>query len=97
MLTSARIWNSDSICLHPRTLDVAGIAQAVYDRTCRTDFDAPGFCLVNVGTSISSVEFRQWMVDVKCEMARIHASQTMERCDVDSDLHSHLRGPAAWL
>ncbi len=69
MPTEPLSWKPDSICLHPSTLDVRAIATAVYSRTCRTAFDAPGFCVVNVGITIGSVVFRQLMVDLKREMA----------------------------
>lgn len=69
-------WPRDSICLCPELLDVQSVAASIYERTCRTDFDAPGFCAVNVGHSIGSVPFRQLMVDLKRAMAAIHESKT---------------------
>ena len=69
-------WPHESICMHPSSLDVQSIATDIYDRTCRTNFDAPGFCLVSVGNSIDSVAFRQLMVDLKRAMARVHESKT---------------------
>jgi hypothetical protein len=74
MTTDTLSWNRDSICLRPSTLDAHDIALDVYNLTCRTNFDAPGFCLVNVGGSIGSVAFRQLMVDIKREMTAIHTS-----------------------
>jgi hypothetical protein len=71
-------WNPDSICLRPSILDAHQIADDVYNLTCRTNFDAPGFCLVNVGGSIGSVPFRQLMVDVKREMTAIHTSKSAD-------------------
>ncbi|MCA9062416.1 MAG: hypothetical protein KDA96_05140 [Planctomycetaceae bacterium] len=72
-------WTPDSICLRPATLDVRGIAGDVYHRTCRTTFDAPGFCLVDVGDALDSVSFRQLMVDIKREMSAIHLSTTGQK------------------
>ncbi len=62
--------------MRPSTVDVQAIAADIYARTCRTDFDAPGFCAVNVGDSLDSVAFRQLMVDLKRAMAAIHESRT---------------------
>jgi hypothetical protein len=100
MTTDLPAWSPDSICLRPSTLDVCGIALDVYNRTCRTNFDAPGFCLVNVGNDIGSVSFRQLMVDIKREMASIHASRTQEtlvylsaaRFDQQESTKPHLDG-----
>jgi len=58
--------------MHPGALDVSSIASDVYRRTCRVTFDAPGFCVLNVGQDIDSVAFRRLMVDLKREMAAIH-------------------------
>ncbi len=100
MQTAALTWNSDSIYLRPFTLDVKAIAGDIYERTCRTNFDAPGFCVVNVGDSIGSVAFRQLMVDIKRAMAAIHTSQTQEtlvylsaaRFDQQESTKPHLDG-----
>ncbi len=70
------LWPRDSICMRPSSIDVESIAQAIHERTCRVNFDQPGFCVVNVGDSIDSVSFRQLMVDLKCEMANIHQAET---------------------
>ena len=69
-------WPRKSICMRPSSLDVLSIATDIYDRTCRTDFDAPGFCVVNVGNSMDSVAFRQLMVDLKRAIAGVHESKT---------------------
>lgn len=69
-------WPRDSICISSSSLDVRSIAVDVYRRTCRVNFDAPGFCILNVGHHIDSFAFRQFMVDVKLEMAAIHESTT---------------------
>lgn len=62
--------------MRPSLLDARIIAPDVYDRTCRTDFKAPGFCVVNVGRDLDSGAFRQWMVDLKGEMSAIHEFKT---------------------
>ncbi|MEM8672120.1 MAG: hypothetical protein AAGG48_31680 [Planctomycetota bacterium] len=76
MNADAVTWSHESICMRPSSLNVHSIATDIYDRTCRTHFDAPGFCLVNVGNSIDSVAFRQLMVDLKRAMTGVHESKT---------------------
>jgi hypothetical protein len=100
MITDTLSWNRDSICLSPSTLDPHDIALEVYNLTCRTNFDAPGFCLVNVGGSIGSVAFRQLMVDIKREMTAIHTSTSADslvylsvaRFDQQESTKPHLDG-----
>lgn len=100
MPTETLTWKPDLICLRPSELDVHSIAIDIYNRTCRTNFDAPGFCLVNVGDSIGSVAFRQLMVDVTREMAAIHLSRTQDtlvylsaaRFDQQESTKPHLDG-----
>ncbi|WP_067561236.1 hypothetical protein [Halofilum ochraceum] len=72
MNAETRNWSHESICLRPRELDAESIAAEVAPRTCRVDFDAPGFCVINVGRDINPVGFRQLMADLKREMAGIH-------------------------
>jgi hypothetical protein len=69
-------WPRDSICLRPSILDERSIAAEIYWRTCRIDFEAPGFCILNIGNAIDSVACRQFMVDLKREMAALQESQT---------------------
>ncbi|MEL6107166.1 MAG: hypothetical protein AAFU85_14080 [Planctomycetota bacterium] len=68
-------WKQNRICLRAARLD-ASLAVEVYDRTCRTDFHEPGFCVVNLGSELDSHSFRRSMVDLKGEMARRHESAT---------------------
>ncbi len=93
-------WNTDLICLRPSTLDVHAIAVDVYERTCRTNFDSPGFCVVNIVASMDSVAFRQLMVGIKRELASVHTSRTDEtlvflsaaRFDQQESTKPHLDG-----
>lgn len=78
MQTKAVQWDSDSVCLQPSALDAPEIAAFVFERTCRSHFDAPGFCIVHLGSNLSSVSFRQLMVDIKKEMASIQESRTQQ-------------------
>ena len=76
MNTEALQWPRESICMDSRELDVKSIATDIYERTCRTDFDVAGFCLVNVGDAIDSFAFRKLMVDLKRAMAKVHEDRT---------------------
>jgi len=76
MNANTLIWPRASICMRPSSLVVQLTAAGIYGSTCRTDFDAPGFCVVNVGNSIDSIAFRQLLVDLKCAMAKVHESKT---------------------
>lgn len=51
-------------------------ANRVYQLVCRTDFDAPGFCLIDLGADCGSVELRRFMVAFKGELADIHRRQS---------------------
>jgi hypothetical protein len=74
MNTTSLTWPRESICIRSAALDVPSLAAKIYQLTCRTDFDAPGFCLLNVGSSMDSRACRQLMVDLKRAMADIHES-----------------------
>ena len=39
--------------------------QDVYARVCRTDFSAPGFCLIDLGPKSNSIDMRKAMVAIK--------------------------------
>ncbi|MFO0942637.1 MAG: hypothetical protein U0930_18020 [Pirellulales bacterium] len=71
-MTTLVQWKPDSICLRSTVPNVSNLAEDIYERTCRTTFDFPGFCLLNLGKSLSSNEFRQVMVELKNEMSAIH-------------------------
>lgn len=69
-------WSRDAICLDPSSWDLRAIAAELYRRTCRVNFDRPGFCVLNLGRDIDSVTLRQVMVDLKRDMAAIHEAAT---------------------
>jgi len=48
------------------------LATIVYDRVCRTNFLAPGFCLVNLGAELSSQAFRRFMFALERQMKHLH-------------------------
>jgi hypothetical protein len=67
-------WSEADFCLSA-TADVAEVAATVYDRVCRTDFEAPGFCLINLGKSISSQVLRRFMLALKDEVRNLHRAR----------------------
>lgn len=75
MNTEIDTWSPDSICLRSNQSDARSLAGSIYERTCRTDFTQPGFCVVDVGSDTVSKTFRQLMVDIKREMAVIHETR----------------------
>ena len=50
--------------------------EAVSERTCRTGFDQPGFCLVDLGRGTSSERQRALMVELKQALAERHQVET---------------------
>src|SRR5207253_562812 len=52
------------------------LAETVYSCACRTDFDSPGFCLIDLGAATSSLVLRKFMVELKIELQRIHKTAT---------------------
>ena len=76
MSTDVIAWSTDSICLSPSSLNAKLVSEAIYKRTCRVDFTAPGFCVVDLGSLIDSETLRRLMVDIKIAMAAIHESTT---------------------
>ena len=76
MNASPPTWPRDSICIRPEKIDIRSLAETIYSLVCRTDFDAPGFCVLNAGPSISSFAVRQLMVDLKLAMSEIHEAAT---------------------
>lgn len=69
-------WPRDSICLRPGSQGADSSAAAVYRRTCRCDFNALGFCVLNLGQDLAPEAFRRWMIDLKRELAAIHERAT---------------------
>lgn len=94
------MWKSARVCLQAGNRNVASIAETLYELTCRTNFDAPGFCLLNLGGAINSQRFRETMVSIKREMAAIHQAQrgntliylSAARFDQQTSTKAHLDG-----
>lgn len=76
MQSTTKIWSPDSFCLISDTPDSRSLAALIYERTCRTDFTQPGFCVVDVGSAIDSKTFRRLMLEIKHDMAAIHEAQS---------------------
>jgi len=73
-------WSEGDFCLAVSAgsagTQLGALAHAVYDRVCRTDFRAPGFCLLDLGSGTSSQELRRVMMAFKAEMRSIHRART---------------------
>lgn len=77
LLTKSPVaWDRERICLFPTEFNPPELAHQIHTRVCRTDFTQPGFCLLNLGTSLNSTQFRQLMVDITRQMAAIQQSNT---------------------
>jgi hypothetical protein len=100
MNATAGDWPRDSICLFPSRWDARSIAVEIDRRTCRVDFDSPGFCVVNLGPDIGSMSLSRLMVELKRELATIHESrngatlvyQSAGRFDQQETTRLHLDG-----
>lgn len=55
------------------------IANWTYERTCRLDFDQPGFVLINLPAVQGSHQLRRVMVDLKRILDAIHQARTGKR------------------
>lgn len=53
----------------------ADLAAAIYERACRTDFLAPGFCLLNLGTQLTSRSFRSLILALERAMQPLHRAR----------------------
>jgi hypothetical protein len=75
--TVALAWSDADFCLaiDPERADLGNLARTVYDRVCRTNFEAPGFCLINLGEKISSTTVRRWMIDLLRALRVIHEQE----------------------
>src|SRR5438105_4148074 len=74
-----RSWSAADFCLSTSP-DAAGrnlpdLAATIYDRVCRTGFDSPGFCLVDLGSSTSSKALRRLMVELRARLQMIQRSR----------------------
>ena len=100
MSSSENADSSSSICLSFKSGDVSQLAVDVYERVCRTGFEQPGFCLVDLGADFGSQPLRQLMVKLKREMAAIHERRTNKtliylsagRFDQQTTTRPHLDG-----
>ncbi len=75
-------WESSLLCLNAQDLDAAQVADAVYARVCRTDFDAPGCCLINLGSRVTSQDGRQFMVHLTASLSEVHHARAGDSLSV---------------
>lgn len=100
MSNSKNADSSSRIYLSFQSGDINQLAHDVYPRVCRTGFDQPGFCLIDLGADFGSQPLRQLMVDLKRGMAAIHERRTNKtliyvsagRFDQQTTTRPHLDG-----
>lgn len=70
----------DGYCLdmtsHSGSVVEPELAAAVYRLTCRTDFETPGFALIDLGAECNSTTLRSWMLQLKDRLNDLHQQHT---------------------
>jgi hypothetical protein len=77
------MWETATVCQMNASMAMPGLAKGIYQRVCRTNFNEPGFCLLDFGSSIDSHEFRGIMINLKEQLAIHHEAvrgQTLIFC-----------------
>jgi hypothetical protein len=79
-IEATQSWSSAEFCIatSPEVAEqqLPDVAARAYDRVCRTSLDAPGFCLVDLGSTATSPSLRSLMIGLKKQMQVIHRSRT---------------------
>lgn len=96
-------WPVEMICRRVVAEEIDLFATETYRLTCRTDFDMPGFCLLNLGRDLTSTAFRRAMVDLMRGMSRVHTAAAADslsylsaaRFDQQTSTKPHLDGGPA--
>ncbi len=77
---AGRSWTSADFCLSAPLEEGAqlhsDLAMTAYDRVCRSHFDTPGFCLVDLGASASSEALRHAMIALQEQLQILHRSRS---------------------
>jgi hypothetical protein len=77
--TTTFAWSEADFCLGATASEgeryFSDLAGVVYDRVCRTDFLAPGFCLVDLGSDWSSEGFRRFLLALRQQMQPLHRAR----------------------
>lgn len=72
-------WSSADFCMAGSAGEagqhLSDLAEVVDGRVCRTGFDSPGFCLVDLGATASSQSLRRLMIGLKKRLQAIHRSR----------------------
>lgn len=96
-------WPLEKVTFDVSPADPESIANAIYDTTCRTGFQSPGFCVINLGKDLDSQGFRKLMIDTKEALSQQHVLRTgkslvfvtASRFDQQESTRPHLdSGPA---
>ncbi|HEV8004070.1 MAG TPA: hypothetical protein VGP63_29665 [Planctomycetaceae bacterium] len=72
-MTTRTSWSPDDICLSTSGQGPnEALAATVYERVCRIDFSAPGYCLIELGSDATSQTLRRFIVELKQRLGHIH-------------------------
>ncbi|QDU79077.1 hypothetical protein Pla110_07810 [Polystyrenella longa] len=79
MLDSFSPWPEEAYTIWLEGCHASQIAETAYERTCRTDYSEPGFCLIQLDRSYDSRTLRQFMLQLKDAMSQLHLSKRGEQ------------------
>jgi hypothetical protein len=75
-MTTPTAWSPAEVCLSSvDRVPAETLAATVYERVCRADFRAPGFCLIELGPDATSQSLRVFMVQLKDRLGDIHRAR----------------------
>ena len=73
---AAKKWSPEEICYSGCGAPIPEVAGFVYRRICRTHFEEPGFCLIDLGANASSTGLRRTMLEISTVMSKLHQELT---------------------
>jgi hypothetical protein len=96
-------WKLDDYCFDLSATPGSVVAEKVCDLVWRSDFTAPGFCLLDTGPGLDSHALRSWMVSLKGRMSEVSIGRggkpflfaSMARFDQQVTTKFHLDGAPA--
>ncbi|MEM7557677.1 MAG: hypothetical protein AAF394_01015 [Planctomycetota bacterium] len=75
-MCDATKWSAEELCYFGFGAPIEAVASVAYRRTCRTYFEEPGFCLIDLGADASSTGIRRTMLKLSAAMSQLHQEQT---------------------
>ncbi|MFO0864687.1 MAG: hypothetical protein U0744_08565 [Gemmataceae bacterium] len=79
MMPTTTAWPEVSFCLadaNPSAEPNASVVAEVHRLVCRSDLDMPGFCVIDLGATLSSQAFRKYQVAMFRALRAIHLADT---------------------